>query len=278
MRYARKFQRGFTLIEMVVVIVITGILGGMVALLLNGPVQGYVDSARRADMADVADLATSRMVRDLRLALPNSVRIASSVAAAGTIYYLEFIPTTDGARYDDFVASGVIASFNVLGAAQAFVAGASVVAGSTTTANAYAAANRATVISSTLTTPATVTIDSTVFPPSSPPENRLQIIAAPVTYVCAPDAVHPQNGAIIRYWGYAIQTTQPTSGVGALPLASSAVLASDVRLCRFDAPAAGLVNLYLTIAKSDENKPCDDPKKPCDSISLYGTAHVANQP
>ena len=41
--------RGFTLVEMIIVIVITGIIGGIVAIFLRAPVQGYVDSARRAE-------------------------------------------------------------------------------------------------------------------------------------------------------------------------------------------------------------------------------------
>jgi hypothetical protein len=59
---------------MIVVIVITGIIGGIVAVFLRMPVQGYVDSARRADMTDIADTALRRISRDLHSALPNSVR------------------------------------------------------------------------------------------------------------------------------------------------------------------------------------------------------------
>ena len=41
-------QRGFTLVEAVIVIVITGIIAAMVAVFVRTPIQGYVDSARRA--------------------------------------------------------------------------------------------------------------------------------------------------------------------------------------------------------------------------------------
>ena len=66
--------KGFTLVEMIMVIVITGILGGMVAMFLKAPIQQYMDVGRRADMTDVANTASRRVVRDVRLALPNSVR------------------------------------------------------------------------------------------------------------------------------------------------------------------------------------------------------------
>ncbi|MDP1682827.1 MAG: prepilin-type N-terminal cleavage/methylation domain-containing protein, partial [Burkholderiales bacterium] len=57
--------RGFTLIEMVVVIVLTSILASVVAMFIRLPVQGYVDTARRAEMTDIADTALRRMGRDL---------------------------------------------------------------------------------------------------------------------------------------------------------------------------------------------------------------------
>ena len=63
--------RGFTLIEMIMVIVITGVIAGMVAVFIKGPVDSYFDMARRAELTDIADTAMRRMTRDIRLALPN---------------------------------------------------------------------------------------------------------------------------------------------------------------------------------------------------------------
>ena len=56
-------QCGFTLIEAIMVIVITGILAGMVAVFIRAPIDAYVDSARRADLTDVADTAVRRVAR-----------------------------------------------------------------------------------------------------------------------------------------------------------------------------------------------------------------------
>jgi prepilin-type N-terminal cleavage/methylation domain-containing protein len=67
-------QRGFTLIEMIMVIVITGILSGMVAVFIKGPVESYFDMARRAELTDVADTAVRRMARDIRSSVPNTLR------------------------------------------------------------------------------------------------------------------------------------------------------------------------------------------------------------
>jgi len=84
---------------MIMVIVITGIIGGMVAVFLKAPIQQYVDVARRADMTDIADTALRRIGRDLRLALPNSVRVTGVCGGPGTTCFIEFLPTTGGGRY-----------------------------------------------------------------------------------------------------------------------------------------------------------------------------------
>ena len=91
----KAYSGGFTLVEAIVVIVITGIIAGMVAVFIRSPVEGYVDAQRRSELSDVADTAMRRMARDFRLALPNSIRTAGDASDQ----CLEFIPTKIGARY-----------------------------------------------------------------------------------------------------------------------------------------------------------------------------------
>jgi MSHA biogenesis protein MshO len=92
---ARRRQAGFTLVELVVAITLMGIIGGMVASFLRAPVEGYFDAVRRAELSDVADTVARRIGRDVRLALPNSVRNP----ADGSDQCFELMPTKTGGRY-----------------------------------------------------------------------------------------------------------------------------------------------------------------------------------
>lgn len=185
-------QGGFTLIEAVIVIVITGIIAAMVAVFIRAPIQGYVDSARRAEMTDSADTAVRRMSRDLHLALPNSVRIFGG--ATGTS--VEFLQTRTGGRYradagvaadDALDFSGTDGSFDLLGAPMVFQSGDSIAiynlgipgadAYSGENLRAYNGATGGAGVSKVLFTP------NVSFPFDSP-GHRFQVVEGPVTYRC----------------------------------------------------------------------------------------------
>lgn len=84
---------GFTLVEMVVVIAVMGILGGMSTIFIPRVMQGYANSETYFQLVDISDNALRRIKRDIRNAVPNSVRISSD----GRI--IEFLPILHGGRY-----------------------------------------------------------------------------------------------------------------------------------------------------------------------------------
>jgi len=84
--------RGFTLVELVMVIVITGIIAGSLVVFLKPAIDSYFDTRRRADLTDMADTALRRMSQDIRSAVPNSVRSISPTC-------FQLVPTIAGGRY-----------------------------------------------------------------------------------------------------------------------------------------------------------------------------------
>lgn len=256
---------GFTLIEMIVVIAITAIVGSMVAVFLRAPLDSYVAQDRRARLADTADTALRRMGRDIRLALPNSVRVTS----VGSASYLEFLGTRSGGRYRaqgggdilDFTAADT--RFDVLGPAIAMQAGDRIAVYNLGIpgADAWAGDTLANYTGAAGPT-SSIAIASKQFPLASP-GNRFQVVDGPVSYVCDPVA-----GTLTRYWGYPIAAAQTTAFAAATPQAR---LATGVSACNFTyqpgvTERGGLVSMTLNLSQANE------------TVRLYATTQVSNQP
>ena len=281
-----RSSKGFTLVEMIMVIVITGIIGGIVAVFLKAPIQQYTDVARRADMTDIADTALRRIGRDLRLALPNSVRVTGTCnpAVSTSTCFLEFLPTKGGGRYragmggDELDFTVADSTFEVLGPMPTgLVAGTDQIVVynlGISGADAYegytaATHNRREV---SLVGASSVSITSSNALPFDSPGHRFHVISAPVTYAC------DGAGTLWRYWGYAIRPLHAdTDSIPKLDAliavqGARARLATYVSSCRFSydafvvAQRSGLVTINLGITEEGE------------TVTLYSAVHVSNQP
>jgi MSHA biogenesis protein MshO len=291
-----------TLIELAITIALVGILAALITQFV-APVRSYIDSSRRAALADTADTALRRIGRDVRLALPNSVRVTT---VAG-VTYLEFLLVRTAGRYrlesDTATATGcpggagIDPALDVLSFSAAddcfktignlyspavdiskVVAGDFVVlfnlSPGTPNADAYESAavtggNKSKVVSANTagTGEDRIVIESHSFTFESP-GRRFFIIEGPVTYACDPTA-----GTLKRYSGYAIVAAQP-----APPGIAGALLASGVTapcIVTYDtnvaAQGAGLLTMALRLSMQDS-------RGDTENVNLYHTVHVNNVP
>lgn len=275
--HKRTAHHGFTLVELVMVIVIMGVIGGMVSVFMKSPIDAYIASSRRAALTDTADTTVRRMARDIRKSLPNSISTTADNQC------LEFIPTKVGGRYRtgdltagdgtglNFVAADT--TFNMLGDNAAFAADQKIAAADVivvynlgiTGADAYSANNTALVssVSSAAGTPleTPITIASTLFPLASS-SNRFHVVPSTektVAYVC--------SGSTL----YRVSKTTLAHICPVTPAATDAVLAQNLSSCKLDYSGSDLlrnavVSLQIQMTNSGE------------TVSLQHEVHVSNTP
>jgi len=85
-------QDGFTLVELIMVIVLMGILAASFMMFFKPTIDGYFDARRRADLSDIADTALRRMMQDVKSAVPNSINLISNQC-------FQLVPSIGGGRY-----------------------------------------------------------------------------------------------------------------------------------------------------------------------------------
>ncbi len=305
----RRGAAGVTLIELVVALTVLAIIAAVAAIALRDPVRAYTDAKRRAELTDIADTAMRRTARDIRLALPNSLRVTGADPV-----YLELLLTKTGGRYRaqadgagagdvlDFTATDT--TFDTLGPMTA-LAGQAVAANdilvvhnlfsdpAVTTSNAYTynqAAQSCTPATPSSQSCNTATISGTAagalpnetrinfasrrFPLESS-GNRFHVVAGPgpVTYVCDPgpvDASGDGTGTLTRVSNYTIALAQPTGVFPGAPVTS--LLARYVTACEITYNPLVLTQSYGLVSMRLVLTRANE------SVNLYHEVHVSNLP
>lgn len=294
-----KRSHAFTLVELVIVIALAGTVAVLVSTVMSGPLNSFIDQSRRAVLVDQAAGALSRMTRDVRLAIPNSVRVSADGQAMELLLIhsaARYRPNRiggDGLRFSS-AAVGSCGSSNVDGSCNTvqvldpafnpagarwlvmYNVGAQSAGNPVPGGNVWAPLNPG-VITLTGTTFSLLsgapTNESLIALGSMPggsfdfafasPQRRLYLAETVVGYRC-------QNSQLVRYSYNQLLNAipaAPPSGSAAQPVASSVNCAqSGFEYAPGSTQRAGLLNLSLSISQAGEN------------LQLLQQVHVDNAP
>jgi MSHA biogenesis protein MshO len=278
--------QGFTLVELIVTLVLFGTIAATLTLFFRPALDAWLATRSRTVLADQAGNAVQRLLRDVRVAVPNSIRTPATSC-------VELVPTSAGGRYRmaaDTTQAGsapvdpaaATSSFDVLSPLASVPAvGDWVVVDNQNPGDVYSGANRSAITA--VATPAAafgrhrLGINPLQFPLGYD-GGRFTVVPnaqQAVFYVCSGasatlDGNGDAPGVLYRLKGYGFNAAVPT----ACPAVTGAdVLATGLRSCRFLYTAnqgatqqSGFLSIQLEFTRNRE------------TASLVVGAHVANTP
>ncbi len=270
-------HKGFTLIELIVTMVISGIVALLLVNIISVPMEGFSDMKRRAELVDIAEITLHRMSREIRQALPNSIKITQT----GTVTAIAFLHTLDGGRYARsgshvFAAKQAISEFLITKALNN-INDATVKSSpyyvvvynlGQTGADAYQGDNISQISALPLSPDIKIDFDTFSFPFASP-NDRFMIVDQAISFIC-----DTGTGELRLYQAYNFRDDQ--SGGDSTPTDSSqgSLIANKITACNFkynpgniNHPA--LVTLEITISDSNASS---------EKISLLNQVFIENQP
>lgn len=293
MMQQRSGRQGFTLVELIVVIVLTGILGGGMVMFFKPAIQNYLAVEKRASLTNMADGAMRLITTEVRSAVPNSLRVTGTDC-------VELVPTSDGGRFriapdtawdlanaatpsayldmsDVKIAFDVLTPFSTMPAADDWV-----VIGNQTASDVYTGKNRAAIASVSAAPDASLgrhrikLKTATQFPLGYEGGSFVIVPNAKqaVTYRCVNPGLNAGTGTgtgtLYRMSRYGFNTAQ---GCPAAPPATTPIVASKLTTCVFSynphegaTQQSGFLEVRLGLSDAEE------------SATLVFSVHVDNAP
>lgn len=281
-----KNSRGFTLVELIIVVVLLGIVSMTIGSLYSQSISSYLNLLNSSTVVDDADSIQRRFFRDVQRALPNSIRITT----AGTKTFLELIPVKTSGRYkslpntapsanacasddasevdNDILSVGKLDTcFKTLGNlvdAAKISSSDSIVIYNTglgdAQTDAYVGGNRSSVLSVTdLTNETKLTFSSKLFPYDGTSQ-RFFVVSQPITYEC-----DTATRTLKRYTNYGFNASQATS------YSNGMLLSNNMSACTWT--YNNVINIQKSIVTFKLGLMVDTT-----NITLVNSANVGNAP
>ncbi len=239
---------GFSLIELVLVMVVLGVLATGTVSYIVGSMESYVDTARRDQLVAEGRMAVERIARELRTAHPSSIRFSPANAAC-----LEFLPILGSGSYNVQGTAGTNAlpvanksadKFDTYALTVVPVAGQWVIVGARDPYTAGNPASRATVTSTSTTGGVTTIILDGQYTFETSPARRVYVAGGPVAFCIA-------GNELRRYSSYTIGAN-PNTGTGTL-LAQELGAGSNMTVNGAALGRNSLVQAALILSRDDES-------------------------
>ncbi len=264
-----KHQCGFTLVELVIVIVLLGILAISLGNITSFSVFSYIDAKDRNRNSQSAKWLVEVISRQVREALPQSVRAGSS----GDVSCLEFMPIINASNYIDLPASGAVTSFNAVGFDLNFSSGMLAAIMPINTISTYASSGTLANVDSITSSgsQSLITLSSATTFDRRSPQNRFYLLSTPISF-----CLDNSTGSVTQYESYGVNASQsfpPSSATESLIGEDFSTNGNVFNYQQGTLSRSGILQMNFRVQNRNRNLSGD-----AESFEIYHEVHIRNVP